>query len=276
MEAFILTHEPTLRLGAFAGIFAAAALAEVFSPKRVLRDRKARRWAVNIAITALNTVALRLAFAAGAVGVAIAAAESGFGLFNWLDWPFWLEALVAFALLDLAVYLQHVLLHAAPGLWRFHRMHHCDLDIDVTTGARFHVGEILFSMGWKMTVVAALGAPAALVVLFEIVLNGTAMFNHSNIALPARVDRVLRLFLVTPDMHRVHHSVVPHETDSNFGFNLPWWDRLFGTYRAQPAAGHDGMSIGLARWRDPAHLGFFALLAQPFTSLSERSDPPQA
>ncbi len=278
MERFVLEHEPILRLAAFLGVFAAVALAEIAAPKRRLRDVKWRRWATNIAMTALNTGAVRLIFATAAVGAAAAMEVAGLGLFNEIDLPLWIEIVGALLLLDLAVYLQHVLLHAAPGLWRFHMMHHADLDIDVTTGVRFHVGEILFSMAYKTMVVAALGAPLVAVVLFEIVLNTTSMFNHGNVALPARVDRVLRLFVVTPDMHRVHHSVVERETNSNFGFNLPWWDRLFGTYRAQPAAGHESMVIGLEQFRNPSRLGFLRLLALPFVGarggypLGARSD----
>ena len=264
VEGFIREHEPALRLAAFLGVFAAVALAELASPKRRLRDRKLRRWGINVAIVALNTVAARIAVGTAAVGVAAVASTQGFGLFHALGWPGWIEIICAIVLLDLAVYLQHALLHAVPGLWRFHMMHHTDLDIDVTTGARFHVVEIFFSIGWKTTVVAALGAPVVAVVVFEVLLNATSMFNHGNVALPARVDRILRLFVVTPDMHRVHHSVAEHETNSNFGFNLPWWDRLFGTYRAQPEAGHEMMTIGLEGFRDPSRLGFLALLTLPF------------
>jgi len=166
--------------------------------------------------------------------------------------------------LDLAIYLQHVLFHAVPVLWRLHRMHHADLEFDVSTGVRFHPIEILLSMGIKLGVVAALGTPAVAVLVFEVLLNATSMFNHGNVRLPARTDRVLRWIVVTPEMHRVHHSVVPRETNSNFGFNLPWWDRLFGTYRAQPAAGHEGMTIGIAQFRDPSELRLDRLLIQPF------------
>lgn len=264
VEGFIREHEPALRLAAFLGVFAAVALAELAAPKRRLRDRKLRRWGINVAMVALNTAAARITVGTAAVGVAAMASTQGFGLFHELGWPVWIEFTCAIVLLDLAVYLQHALLHAVPGFWRFHMMHHTDLDIDVTTGARFHVVEILFSIGWKTTVVAALGAPVVAVVVFEVLLNATSMFNHGNVALPARVDRILRLFVVTPDMHRVHHSTAEHETNSNFGFNLPWWDRLFGTYRAQPEAGHETMTIGLAGFRDPSRLGFLALLTLPF------------
>ena len=166
--------------------------------------------------------------------------------------------------LDLAIYLQHVLFHAVPALWRLHRMHHADLEFDVTTGARFHPIEILLSMGIKLGVVAALGAPAIAVLIFEVLLNATSMFNHSNVRMPVWIDRVLRWIVVTPDMHRVHHSIVARETNSNFGFNLPWWDRLFGTYRDQPAAGHEAMTIGIEQFREPAEQRLDRMLTQPF------------
>lgn len=264
MERLILDHEPALRLAAFLGVFAAVALAELAAPRRRLRIGRRRRWAVNLAIAAVGAAALRLTLAGAAVGAAVAAEAKGFGLFHALAWPSWIEFVCAAVLLDLAIYFQHVLFHATPALWRFHMMHHSDLDIDVTTGARFHIGELLVSMVIKAAAVAALGAPAAAVVLFEALLNASSMFNHGNVALPARADRALRLLIVTPDMHRVHHSMAARETDSNFGFNLSCWDRLFGTYRAQPGAGHEAMDIGLERFRDPARLGFLALLAMPF------------
>lgn len=266
MEGFLLDREPALRLAAFLGVFAAVALAERAAPRRPPRDGKWRRRAINLAIAAVDTAALRLTLAGAAVGAAVAAGEAGFGLFHRLDWPVWIEFIAAVLLLDLAIYLQHVLFHALPGLWRFHMTHHSDLDFDVTTGVRFHVGEILISMAFKAAVVAALGAPAAAVVAFEALLNAAAMFNHGNVALPARVDRAARLFIVTPDMHRVHHSVCRRETDSNFGFCLPWWDRLFGTYRARPRDGHENMTIGLEAFRDPSRLGFAALMAMPFAA----------
>jgi sterol desaturase/sphingolipid hydroxylase (fatty acid hydroxylase superfamily) len=185
-------------------------------------------------------------------------------LLHALALPPWANVPLAVMALDLAIYLQHVLFHAVPALWRLHRMHHADLEIDVTTGARFHPIEILLSMGIKLGVIAALGTPAVAVLLFEVLLNATSMFNHSNVAMPAWLDRVLRWIVVTPDMHRVHHSIVVRETNSNFGFNLPWWDRLFGTYRDQPAAGHDGMTIGIEQFRDPVEQRLDRMLTQPF------------
>lgn len=174
-------------------------------------------------------------------------------------------------LLDLVIYLQHVMFHAVPALWRLHRMHHADLDFDVTTGARFHPVEIILSMAIKLAAVAALGASALAVLIFEVLLNATAMFNHGNVELPAALDRILRRFIVTPDMHRVHHSVVPSETNSNFGFNLPWWDRLLGTYREAPAAGQQGMTVGLEYFRDPAQLRLDRMLIQPLIAADDRA-----
>jgi sterol desaturase/sphingolipid hydroxylase (fatty acid hydroxylase superfamily) len=260
----IADNEPFIRLGAFLGVFAAVAAWEVLVPRRTLAAGRLARWPNNLGIVALNTVVARVLFPAGAVGIALAAEANGLGLFNAVALPFWLEAALAFLLLDLAIYLQHVLFHAVPALWRLHRMHHADLGFDVTTGARFHPIEIVLSMLIKAAAVVGLGVPAAAVLVFEIALSATAMFNHANARLPASLDRALRLLVVTPDMHRVHHSVVPRETNSNFGFNLPWWDRLFGTYRAEPAAGHAAMTIGLAAFRDPRELRLERMLTQPF------------
>jgi sterol desaturase/sphingolipid hydroxylase (fatty acid hydroxylase superfamily) len=192
------------------------------------------------------------------------AASRGWGCFNYLAWPTWLENLVAVLLMDLAIYLQHRLFHRVPALWRLHRMHHADLDVDVTTGARFHPLEILLSLGIKFVVVVGVGASPVSVLVFEILLNATSMFNHSNVRVPPGVERVLRLLVVSPDMHRVHHSIVRRETDSNFGFNFPWWDRIFGTYRPQPEAGHQAMTLGIEPFRDPKELRLDRMLTQPF------------
>ena len=212
----------------------------------------------------LDTVLGRIVAPTGAVGFALFAEERGWGLFNRVALPPWLEFLLALFLLDLAIYLQHRLFHYVPVLWRLHQMHHTDLDVDVTTGARFHPVEILLSLCIKFLVVNPLGAPPLAVLLFEIALNGTAMFNHSNVRVPPVIERVLRLLVVTPDMHRVHHSVVRRETDSNFGFNFPWWDRLFGTYRPQPEAGHQAMTLGIEHFRGPDELRLDRMLTQPF------------
>jgi sterol desaturase/sphingolipid hydroxylase (fatty acid hydroxylase superfamily) len=212
----------------------------------------------------VDVLLVRILLPITAVGLALFAEAHGFGLFNIIALPAWASIIISVILLDLAIYLQHVLFHAVPALWRLHRMHHADLEFDVTTGLRFHPVEILLSTGIKLAVVAALGTPAAAVLIFELLLNATSMFNHSNVRVPPAVDRILRWFVVTPDMHRVHHSILRRETNSNFGFNLPWWDRLLGTYRAQPAAGHDGMTIGIEQFRDPRELGLDRMLLQPF------------
>jgi len=264
--------EPTIRLAAFAGIFLAMTLWEVLAPRRPWAVGRSARWPGNLGMVVIDAVAVRLLIPTAAVGVALLAEARGFGLFHWLGWPTVLAGLVGFLVLDLVIYGQHMAFHHVPWLWRLHRVHHADLDVDVTTGVRFHPVEILLSMVVKMATVALIGIPVAAVVAFEVVLNATAMFNHANVVLPAWLDRIVRLILVTPDMHRVHHSVIRSETDSNFGFNLPWWDRLFGTYRAEPAAGHDGMTIGLPIFRNPAELRLDRLLTQPFRQPAGEED----
>ena len=264
MDTFLLSHESVIRVVVFFSILAAMAAAELAIPCRRLVAPKALRWFNNLTLTALNTVLLRLLFPTLAIGMAAIAAERGWGLFNLVALPSWLEVLAAAMALDLAIYLQHVLFHKVPVLWRLHRMHHADLDIDVTTGARFHPIEIVLSMLIKLAVVTVLGAPPLAVLIFELLLNGVAMFNHGNIALPTAVDRLLRLAVVTPDMHRVHHSAIRRETDSNYGFNLPWWDRLFGTYRDQPELGHQGMTIGVAAYQQPVRQSLWWMLILPF------------
>jgi sterol desaturase/sphingolipid hydroxylase (fatty acid hydroxylase superfamily) len=260
----LISQAATLRLISFAGILLAMMAWEILAPRRELTRSKAIRWANNLGLTVGNTLLVRLLLPTAAVGVALVAAEKGWGLLNWLLLPEWAAGLVAIGGLDLVIYFQHRLFHRLPLLWRLHRMHHSDQDIDVSTGARFHPLEILISMAIKMAAVLMLGAPAGAVVLFEIILNGTAMFNHSNVRLDLRIDRGLRRLVVTPDMHRVHHSVLRQETDSNFGFNFPWWDRLFGTYRDQPEAGHLAMTIGLGNYRDPKWLKINWMLLTPF------------
>lgn len=263
MTETILANEPMLRLAVFLGVLVVMATWELAAPRRRQDIPRILRWTNNLALVVVDTVILRLTFPILAVGLALMAEARGWGLFNALDLPLWLAVLLSILLLDLAIYLQHVLFHAVPGLWRLHRMHHADLEFDVTTGLRFHPVEIVLSMVIKLAVVAALGAPAVAVLLFEVLLNATALFNHANIRLPGGLDRVLRWVVVTPDMHRVHHSVIQAETNSNFGFNLPWWDRLLGTYRAQPKAGHDGMTIGIEQFRTPRDLWLDRMLVQP-------------
>jgi len=264
MTELLLGNEPVIRLLAFAGIFAVMTAWEIVAPRRDQRIGRGTRWPSNIGVVVLDTVLVRLLFPTTAVGLALVAETQGWGLFYALALPMWVSVPVAVIALDLAIYLQHVLFHAVPALWRLHRMHHADLEFDVTTGARFHPIEILLSMGIKLGVVAALGAPAVAVLAFEVLLNATSMFNHSNVRMPAWLDRALRWIVVTPDMHRVHHSIAARETNSNFGFNLPWWDRLFGTYRDQPAAGHEAMTIGIEQFREPAEQRLDHMLTQPF------------
>jgi sterol desaturase/sphingolipid hydroxylase (fatty acid hydroxylase superfamily) len=258
------TNEAAIRLGAFIGVFTAMALWEAAAPRRPRAHSRLARWPSNLTIVALNIVFLRVLLPATAVGMALLATQHHWGLLNNFALPRWIAIAGSVILLDLAIYLQHVMFHAVPALWRVHRMHHADLDFDVTTGARFHPIEIILSMLIKFGIVAALGAPAPGVLIFEVLLNATSMFNHSNVRFAARLDRYLRWFVVTPDMHRVHHSIVVGETNSNFGFNLPWWDRLLGTYRDQPAAGHQGMIIGIAQFRENRELWLDRMLLQPF------------
>jgi sterol desaturase/sphingolipid hydroxylase (fatty acid hydroxylase superfamily) len=247
----ILQNEPVIRLGIFLGVLAAVALAEFAFPRRPLTMSRGRRWTSNLGIVFLNGALVRLLLPLTAAGFAVLATERGWGAFNNLDAPVWLAVLASVVILDFAIYLQHVMFHAVPALWRLHRVHHADLDFDVTTGTRFHPIEILLSMLIKFAVIAVIGAPAVAVIIFEVLLNATAMFNHGNLRLPPAFDHVLRLVIVTPDMHRVHHSIEDHETNSNFGFNSPWWDRLFGTYKDQPDAGHDAMTLGIRDYRQP-------------------------
>jgi sterol desaturase/sphingolipid hydroxylase (fatty acid hydroxylase superfamily) len=250
-EHFVLANEPTIRLGFFLSIFTLVGLWEVVAPRRALTVSRTLRWASNLGLVVLNTVLLRLLFPLAAVGVAAFSTENGWGLLNHFEVPFAIAVPLAVIAMDFVIWLQHVMVHAVPALWRLHRVHHADLDYDVTTGARFHPFEIVLSMLIKFATITVLGPPVLAVVIFEVMLNATAMFNHGNIRLPAGIDRMLRWVLVTPDMHRVHHSVEDDETNSNFGFSLTWWDRLFGTYRDQPRAGHVGMSIGIHGHTDP-------------------------
>jgi sterol desaturase/sphingolipid hydroxylase (fatty acid hydroxylase superfamily) len=263
MPGPLLSNDLLVRLLAFAAVLAAMAVWETAMPRRERRIGRQVRWPGNLGVVALDAVLVRLVFPVTAVGLALVMEERGWGLLNATGAPAWAAIPLAVVLLDLAIYLQHVLFHAVPPLWRLHRMHHADLELDATTGVRFHPVEIVLSMALKLAVVAALGAPAVAVLIFEMLLNATSVFNHANVGIPARADRILRWMVVTPDMHRVHHSVETGETNSNFGFNLPWWDRLFRTYRAQPAAGHEKMTIGIAQFRDPAELRLDRMLLQP-------------
>ena len=264
MSEIVSENEPAIRLGFFLGIFALVALWELAKPRRRLSQPRWLRWYANLGIVALDTIVVRLLFPLAPVGLAVLAESRGWGLLNLVVLPFWLEVAVSLAVLDLVIYLQHVLFHAVPVLWRLHRMHHADLDFDVTTGSRFHPVEIVLSVLLKMAAVVVLGPPAIAVVIFDVLLNGTSTFNHGNVRVPSGLDRMLRWIVVTPDMHRVHHSDLPAETNCNFGFNLPWWDRLFGTYRAQPSLGHETMTIGLDAFREARDLHLHRMLVQPF------------
>ena len=257
--------ETYIRLGFFFGILVVMAIWELVFPKRTLTVSKAGRWVNNLGIILIDNIMIRLLAPAAALGMAAAAQQEGWGLLNHFHVPAVPSIIIGILFLDMVIYLQHLMFHSVPLLWRLHMMHHADLDIDVTTGLRFHPIEILISMGIKVAAVAVIGPPVIAVLAFEVILNGTAMFNHGNVHMPEGLDRVLRLLVVTPDMHRVHHSVTIRETNSNFGFNFPWWDRIFGTYRAQPVAGHKGMTIGLAQFRDPGKLTLLHLLVLPFT-----------
>jgi sterol desaturase/sphingolipid hydroxylase (fatty acid hydroxylase superfamily) len=263
MTDLLLANEPLIRMAFFLGILLAMAIWEVAAPRRRREIPRLIRWSNNLGVVVIDTLVVRFTFPVVAVGLAVMAEAQGWGLFNVFDVPFWLAFFLSVLALDLAIYLQHVMFHAVPALWRLHRMHHADLEFDVSTGLRFHPVEILLSMGIKLAVVAALGPPALAVLVFEVLLNATSMFNHSNIRIPAAIDRVLRLVVVTPDMHRVHHSIIPHETNSNFGFNLPWWDRLLGTYRPQPREGHESMTIGIEQFRTTRDLWLDRMLIQP-------------
>lgn len=271
MTDFILHNEKAIRLIAFLAIFTAMALWEVAAPRRERHLSRLRRWSGNLGVVVLNTLLLRVLFPTAAVGMAAYAESMNWGLMHNIALPLWARVLISFVLLDLVIYLQHVMVHAVPMLWRLHRVHHADPEYDLTTGARFHPLEIVLSMLIKITTIAALGPPVAAVILFEVVLNGMAMFNHGNVRIPEPVDRLLRWVVVTPDMHRVHHSMVPSETNSNFGFNLSLWDRLMGTYQAQPKLGHIGMEIGLRELQDPQlTTRLTGILAIPFLEIEDR------
>ena len=263
-----MRHESAIRLACFLGVFVLMAAAEWLWPKRERPVGRLPRWPNNIAVVFIDTILARIVLPAGATGVALVAEQQEWGWFNHISAPPWFTLSITVLLLDLLIYFQHWAFHRVPLLWRLHRMHHADLDVDVTTGARFHPVEILLSLAIKSALIIPLGAPALGVLIFEVLLNATSMFNHGNVRLPAQIDRLLRLILVTPDMHRVHHSILVRETNSNYGFNLPWWDRLFRTYRAQPEAGHERMTLGIEQFRDPKELRIDRMLLQPF-----RNDP---
>ena len=265
LNNLIQEYEILMRLGFFFGVFFIMALWEIIAPRRELILPKLLRWSNNLVLVVMNSLILRLLFPAAAIGMASFASEQGWGVFNYYEVSFPVAVIASVVIMDAMIYLQHVMVHAVPMLWRLHRVHHADPDFDVTTGARFHPLEIILSMLIKFAVIIVLGPPVMAVFIFEVLLNATAMFNHSNIRLNTSFDKYLRLLVVTPDMHRVHHSVEADETNSNFGFNLPWWDRLFGTYRAQPRAGHKDMTIGIHGFNQPKQVTWLSgILTLPF------------
>lgn len=264
MSEISLDAEVLVRLSSFAGLFAVFAVWELLAPRRTQYHSRSVRWLNNLAIMVLNGLVVRLGIPLAAVGTAMVAQDQNLGLLNQVTLPAWFAMAMAIVALDLILYLQHLVFHHVDFLWRLHRMHHADLEVDVTTGLRFHPIEIVLSMAIKMAAVLVLGAPVVAVIAFEVLLNASSLFNHANIRIPDKVDRFMRHFIVTPDMHRVHHSVVRQETDSNFGFNVPWWDYLFKTYRASPQAGHTGMEVGIEHFRTPRDLWLDHLLLQPF------------
>jgi sterol desaturase/sphingolipid hydroxylase (fatty acid hydroxylase superfamily) len=265
----MIEHEPILRLTLCLALLAAMASWERRAPRRPNPFPRHVRWTGNLGIAALNTALARTLLPTTAVGLALYAGQAGWGLFNVYPVPHWFALVASVILLDLAIYLQHVLFHAVPALWRLHRMHHADLHIDASTGLRFHTIEILLSFVLKFAIIVALGTPALAVLAFEILLNATSIFNHANVRVPPRLEPILRWLVVTPDMHRVHHSIHMHETNSNFGFNLPWWDRMFGTYRPQPQDGHDHMKVGIAQFRTKRDLRLDQMLIQPLRDASQ-------
>lgn len=265
ISELVIANEKTIRMSFFFGIIIVMALWEIIAPRRALTISKTVRWVNNLGLVFFNSFILRVIFPAAAVGMAAFANTHGWGIFNYYELPLWLTVVASVVIMDFIIYLQHVMVHAIPTLWRLHRMHHADLDFDVTTGVRFHPLEIMLSMLIKFATIAVLGPPVIAVIIFEVVLNATAMFNHSNVRLPLGLDRILRWIVVTPDMHRVHHSIEDDEANSNFGFSLPWWDRLLGTYRDQPRGGHEGMTIGIRKYRDPKQVAWFpGMIRLPF------------
>jgi sterol desaturase/sphingolipid hydroxylase (fatty acid hydroxylase superfamily) len=262
---YFIAHEALIRVGFFAAIFSAMTLLETIAPRRNLLTSKRKRWVCNLLMQVIDVAVLRFLLPVFPVGIAIMCAARGWGLLNNVSVLPALAYIIGIVALDLTIYLQHRIFHSMPLFWRVHMVHHTDRDIDVTTGLRFHPLEMIISLAIKLAVVAALGAPPLAVLTFEILLNGTTMFNHGNLRLPLGADRIVRMIVVTPDMHRVHHSVLRFETNSNYGFNFSFWDRLFGTYRDQPAAGHDEMKIGLNGYDDERPLRILPMLLLPFT-----------
>jgi len=265
LSTWIMDNEKAIRPAVFVGMLVVMGLWEVFAPMRQRSLTRLLRWSNNLGLVVLNTMVVRFLFPAAAVGVAAYVEANNWGLMNYYDIPFVLAVVICVIAQDFIIYLQHVLVHAVPALWRLHRVHHADPDFDMTTGLRFHPIEIILSMLIKFAAIVVLGAPVLAVIIFEVILNAGAMFNHGNIKLPKRMDSLLRWVIVTPDMHRVHHSVEDDEANSNFGFGLTWWDRLFGTYIDQPRQGHTGMKIGIHHYNDPKQVSWLhGMLTLPF------------
>jgi sterol desaturase/sphingolipid hydroxylase (fatty acid hydroxylase superfamily) len=259
-----MNTEAAVRLIFFAGTFLLLAVLENRAPRRARTHARSNRWFSNLGLVALNPLCVRLVFPVLPLGLALMATERGWGVLSHVDFPYWLEVAIGVLALDLIIYFQHVLHHAIPLLWRFHMVHHADLDFDLTTGVRFHPNAIVISMAIKLAAIVVVGPPVLSVLAFEVCLNALSMFNHSNVDIPKTLDRFIRSLIVTPDMHRVHHSAIICETNSNYGFCFSWWDRLLGTYKDQPEQGHLGMTIGLSQFRDSANLNLASLLILPF------------
>ena len=273
MANFLVAHEILIRGGSFLAIFVFMAAWEILAPRRSLTASKPVRWANNLGLVVLNTIIVRVLFPAAAVGMAIFASDHGWGFLQYVEAPLWLTIIIAVIALDFVIWVQHVMVHAIPVMWRVHRVHHADLDYDLTTGARFHPLEIVLSMLVKFAAITVIGPPVVAVIIFEVLLNATSMFNHGNVRLPEAIDHVMRWIMVTPDMHRVHHSVESDEMNSNFGFNLPWWDHLFGTYRTAPCLGHVGMTIGIPEYRLPRDVSTLpGMLQLPFRGIGRRRE----
>ena len=264
MDPLVKKNELLIRLGVFFGILVVMFLWELIAPRRPLTTSKITRWFSNLGLVLIESIVVRLVFPTALAGITLLVQQRGWGLFNQFELPYLLKIIFSVLILDFVIYLQHIMFHSVPLFWRLHMVHHTDMDIDVTTGVRFHPVEIILSLGIKMIVVILIGAPLAAVLIFEIILNGTSMFNHGNVRYSQNIDSILRLLVVTPEMHRVHHSTIRWETNSNLGFNFPWWDRLFGTYRGQPAKGHLEMTIGLEPYKEPKKLTLPWLLVLPF------------
>jgi len=264
MDPLVKKNELLIRLGVFFGILVVMFLWELIAPRRPLTTSKITRWFSNLGLVLIDSIVVRLVFPTALAGITLLVQQRGWGLFNQSELPYLLKIIFSVLILDFVIYLQHIMFHSVPLFWRLHMVHHTDMDIDVTTGVRFHPVEIILSLGIKMIVVILIGAPLAAVLIFEIILNGTSMFNHGNVRYSQNIDSILRLLVVTPEMHRVHHSTIRWETNSNLGFNFPWWDRLFGTYRGQPAKGHLEMTIGLEPYKEPKKLTLPWLIVLPF------------